>query len=103
MYCYGDGNTADLYGLNTGKIEVGVKLIFRYRQSSGSCGTDALKAIECGDPFGNSLVIVDGRIIAYRGKDSRPTARTCKLEGMPDFCYWNYRAPVLPSTAWKTL
>lgn len=80
------GNTADLYGLNTGKIEVGREADLQVIDNPpGSCGTDALKAIECGDPFGNSLVIVDGRIIAYRGKDSRPTARTCKLEGMPDF------------------
>jgi len=80
------GNAADLYGLNTGKIEVGREADLQVIDNPpGSCGTDALKAIECGDPFGNSLVIVDGRIIAYRGKDSRPTARTCKLEGMPDF------------------
>jgi hypothetical protein len=44
-------------------------------------GKDALAAIENGDPFGNSLVIVDGRIIAYRGRDSRPTARFCKING----------------------
>lgn len=51
----------------------------------GSCGTDALKAIECGDPFGNSMVIVDGRIIAFRGHDSRPTARYCYVNGQKDF------------------
>ena len=65
------GNAADLYGLNTGKIEVGREADLQVIDCPpGSCGTDALKAIECGDPFGNSMVIVDGRIIAFRGHDS---------------------------------
>lgn len=76
------GNTADLYKLNTGKIEVGRQADLQVIDCPpGSVGTDALKAIEQGDPFGNSMVIVDGRIIAYRGKDSRPTARYCKVNG----------------------
>ena len=74
--------TADLYKLNTGKIEVGREADLQVIDNPpGSVGTDALKAIENGDPFGNSMVIVDGRIIAYRGKDSRPTARYCKIDG----------------------
>ncbi len=80
------GNAADLYGLNTGKIEVGREADLQVIDNPpGSVGTDALKAIENGDPFGNSLVIVDGRIIAFRGKDSRPTARFCKINGEKAF------------------
>ena len=80
------GNSADLYRQNTGKIEVGREADIQVIDCPpGSCGTDALKAIECGDPFGNSLVIVDGRVVAYRGHDSRPTARTCKINGEPVF------------------
>lgn len=76
------GNTADLYKLNVGKIEIGRAADLQIIDNPpGSVGTDALKAIENGDPFGNSMVIVDGRIIAYRGKDSRPTARFCKVNG----------------------
>ncbi|MCE5188702.1 MAG: amidohydrolase family protein [Eubacteriales bacterium] len=76
------GNAADLYHLNTGKIEVGREADLQVIDCPpGSVGTDALKAIENGDPFGNSMVIVDGRIIAYRGHDSRPTARFCKVNG----------------------
>lgn len=76
------GNAADLYGLNTGKIEVGREADLQIIDNPpGSCGTDALKAIEHGDPFGNSMVIVDGRIVAFRGKDSRPTARFCRING----------------------
>ncbi len=80
------GNTADLYHLNTGKIEVGREADLQVIDNPpGSCGTDALKAIECGDPFGNSMVIVDGRIIAFRGHDSRPTARFCYVNGEKAF------------------
>jgi enamidase len=76
------GNAADLYSLNTGKIEVGREADIQVIDNPpGSMGGDALKAIENGDPFGNSLVIVDGRIIAFRGKDSRPTARYCEING----------------------
>lgn len=80
------GNAADLYKLNTGKIEVGREADIQVIDNPpGSVGTDALKAIEQGDPFGNSLVIVDGRIVAYRGKDSRPTARYCKIQNEKAF------------------
>ena len=80
------GNTADLYKLNVGKIEVGREADLQVIDNPpGSVGTDALKAIENGDPFGNSMVIVDGRIIAFRGKDSRPTARVCKVNGEKSF------------------
>ena len=76
------GNTADLYGLNTGKIEVGREAdIAVIDAPPGSVGIDALKAIEAGDPFGASLVVVDGEIAGFRGKDSRPTARYCLIQG----------------------
>ncbi len=76
------GNTADLYKLNVGKIEAGREADLQVIDNPpGSVGSDALKAIECGDPFGCSLVISDGRIIAYRGKDSRPTQRFCRVDG----------------------
>ena len=80
------GNAADLYGVNTGKIEIGREADLQVIDNPpGSCGTDALKAIECGDPFGNSMTIVDGRIVAYRGHDSRPTQRLCKINGEDSF------------------
>lgn len=80
------GNAADLYRLNTGKIQVGREADIQIiDHPPGSVGSDALSAIEHGDPIGNSMVIVDGRIIAYRGKDSRPTARYCKINGEKQF------------------
>ena len=80
------GNSADLYRQNTGKIEVGCEADLQVIDCPpGSCGKDALKAIEGGDPFGCDLVIVDGRVMAFRGRDSRPTARCCLLDGKPFF------------------
>jgi len=82
----GTGVAADLYGLNTGKIEIGREADLQVIDNPpGSVGTNALKSIENGDPFGNSMVIVDGRIVAYRGKDSRPTARYCRVDGEKAF------------------
>ena len=75
-----------LIHIYTGKIEVGREADLQVIDCPpGSCGADALKAIESGDPFGNSMVIVDGRIIAYRGHDSRPTARFCYVNGQKAF------------------
>ncbi len=80
------GNPADIYGLNTGKIEVGREADLQVLDKPpGGCGNDVLDSIEHGDPFGNSMVIVDGAIVAFRGKDSRPTARYCKVDGV-DAC-----------------
>ena len=78
----GTGNTADLYKLNTGKIEVGREAdICIIDNPPSSVGKDALEAIEGGDPFGASLTIVDGEIAGFRGKDSRPTSRYCLING----------------------
>jgi len=76
------GNTADLYGLKTGKIEIGREAdIIIIDNPPGSQGKNALEAIEYGDPFGCTLVMVDGEIVGLRGKDSRPTAGWVKING----------------------
>ncbi len=78
----GTGNTADLYHLNTGKIEVGREAdIIVIDNPPSSVGRDALEAIEGGDPFGASLTIVDGEIAGFRGHDSRPTEHYCLING----------------------
>jgi len=78
----GTGNTADLYHLNTGKIEVGREAdIIVIDNPPSSVGKDALEAIEGGDPFGASLTIVDGEIAGFRGHDSRPTEHYCLING----------------------
>ncbi|KUO49776.1 MAG: hypothetical protein APF76_00595 [Desulfitibacter sp. BRH_c19] len=79
------GNTADLYKLNKGKIEVGREAdIVIIDHPPGSVGKDALEAIQTGDPFGCSLVVVDGIISGFRGKDGRPVARYCSINGVEE-------------------
>lgn len=77
------GNTADLYGLNTGKIEEGREAdIIVIDRPPGSVGKDALEAIEAGDLFGTALIMVDGKVIGLRGRDARPTAGNVKINGI---------------------
>ena len=92
------GNTADLYKLNTGKIEVGREADLQVIDNPpGSVGTDALKAIENGDPFGNSMVIVDGRIIAFRGKGFPSHGAVLHGQRREGLRERDHRAPVLPT------
>ena len=78
------GNTLDLYGkwVNAGKIESGrdADLVI-IDTPPGSVGEDALKAIEAGDTFGVALVMVDGKIVGLRGRDTRPTQKHVKVNG----------------------
>jgi enamidase len=78
------GNTGELYGkwINVGKIELGKEAdMVIIDKPPGSVGKDALGAIEAGDTFGVSAVMVDGRLVALRGRDTRPTERAIKLNG----------------------
>ncbi|RLC64527.1 MAG: Enamidase [Chloroflexota bacterium] len=76
------GNTARIYGLNTGLIEVGREAdILAIDYPPGSVGTDALEAMENGDTVGVSMVMVDGNIVSVKGRDGRPTARNIIVNG----------------------
>lgn len=77
------GNTADTFGLNVGKIEVGREAdIIILDRPAGSQGRDALEAIEIGDIPGTTLIMVDGQIVALRGRDTRQTAGCVKINGV---------------------
>jgi len=66
------GNTAELFRLNRGKIEVGREAdILIIDCPPDSAGDDALKAIEIGDQPAISMVMVDGHIIAVFGRATR--------------------------------
>ncbi|MCL4459630.1 MAG: amidohydrolase family protein [Chloroflexi bacterium] len=77
------GNTADLYHLNRGKVEVGREAdLLAIDCPPGSVGKDALEAIQAGDTPGVAMVMVDGRIISIKGRDGRPTLRNIKVNGV---------------------
>ncbi|MFP3262238.1 MAG: amidohydrolase family protein [Nitrososphaeria archaeon] len=78
------GNTYNYYKkwINTGKIQEGFEAdCLLIDKPPGSVGTDALGAIENGDLIGTAMVMVDGKIAALRGRDSRPTTKYIKLNG----------------------
>jgi enamidase len=76
------GNTARIYGLNTGFIEVGREAdILAIDYPPGSVGANALEAMENGDTIGVSMVMVDGNIVSVKGRDGRPTARNIIVNG----------------------
>jgi len=78
------GNTYDLYKrwINTGKVQEGLEAdCLIIDRPPGSVGNDALGAIENGDMVGTAMVMVDGKIVALRGRDSRPTTKYIRLNG----------------------
>jgi len=78
----GTGNTADLFGLNTGKIEVGREAdILAIGVGQNCVGKDALEAMQADDTFGVSMVMVDGQICSVKGRDGRPTQYPIKIDG----------------------
>jgi enamidase len=78
------GNVHDLYSrwLKCGKIEVGLEAdVIVVDKPPGSVGSDALGAIEAGDTIGTAMIMVDGKIVALRGRDARPTTKYIRLNG----------------------
>lgn len=77
------GNTARAFGLNVGKIEVGREAdILVIDRPTGSQGRDALEAIETGDIPGTAMIMVDGRVVALRGRDTRQIPGYIKIDGV---------------------
>lgn len=78
----GTGNTADLFGLNTGKIEVGREAdILAIDSAQDAVGKDALEAMALDDTFGVSMVMVDGQVVSVKGRDGRPCKRFIYIDG----------------------
>lgn len=67
------GNTAKVYGLNTGIIAQGKEAdIIIADKPMGSVGTDALSAMEAGDLPGIALVMIDGEIKVNKSRNTPP-------------------------------
>ncbi|WP_434510939.1 amidohydrolase family protein [Desulfitobacterium sp. AusDCA] len=70
------GNTAKVYGLNTGLIEEGKDADLVIMDAPmGSIASDALGALEAGDLPGVAMVIVDGEIIVTKSRNTPPATR----------------------------
>ncbi len=74
--CIGTGNNADKFKLNRGKIEVGREADFVIMDAPmGSAGKDALEAFEVGDLPGIAFVIVDGKVVVKKSRNTPPATR----------------------------
>ena len=68
------GNTARVYGLNTGVIAPGKEADLVIMDTPmGSVGKTALEAIEAGDLPGVALVLVDGVVKVNKSRNTPPT------------------------------
>ena len=76
------GNTARAYRLNCGTVEPGREadlLVLDFPQSS--VGRTALEAIELGDNPAIAMIMVDGEIIATRGRNAPQATRGIRING----------------------
>jgi len=75
------GNVANVYELNTGKIEVGREADFVIMDAPyGSVAQDALEALSLGDIPGVSMVVIDGEITAGRSRNTPMAARMAGIK-----------------------
>ena len=78
------GNTADLFGFNRGKIEVGREAdIVITDKPPASEAEDFLDALAKGDICAPAMVMVDGKIVSIKGRDYQPTERSVLINGIP--------------------
>jgi enamidase len=74
------GNTAKVYGLPVGVIEAGREADFCIVDAPvGSVGKTALEALEAGDLFGISMVLIDGQVRIGRSRNTPPAVRAAKV------------------------
>ena len=79
------GNTARVFGLNTGVIAPGREAdIVCLDAPIGSVADTALGAIEAGDIPGVTYVIINGRVAVVKSRNTPPGNRTPRPAGQND-------------------
>lgn len=74
------GNTARVYKLNVGLIGEGREAdLVICDAPTGSIGTDAMGALAAGDLPGISMVLIDGRPVVGRSRNTPPAARAAEV------------------------
>lgn len=77
--CMATGNTAKVYGLNTGIIAVGREAdLVCMDAPMGSVAENAAEAFECGDIPGVSMVLIDGEVKVTKSRNTPPCKRPAK-------------------------
>lgn len=78
--CMATGNTAKVYGLNTGIIAVGREAdLVCMDAPMGSVADTAAEAFECGDIPGISIVLIDGEVKIAKSRNTPPCKRAAKV------------------------
>jgi len=78
--CCATGNTARVYGLNVGVVAEGREAdLVLCDAPVGSVGRDALEALAAGDLPGISMVLIDGRPVIGRSRNTPPAARAAEV------------------------
>jgi enamidase len=78
--CMATGNTANVYGLNTGVLAVGREAdIILMDAPMGSVAKNALKAFSAGDIPGISMVMIDGNVLVTKSKNTPPGKKSAKI------------------------
>ena len=78
--CMATGNTARVFGLNTGFVREGLAAnLVAMDGPMGSVGKDALSAIAAGDIPGVSMVMIDGEIKVKVSRNTPPAVRKAKV------------------------
>lgn len=76
------GTTADIYKLNTGKVEVGREAdLLVMGTPKDSIGKDAKEALEVGDTPAIGVMIVDGKIAALKARNTNQLTTVVKING----------------------
>jgi len=80
VVCMATGNTAAVYGLNTGEIAVGKEADLVIMDAPmGSVADNALDAFAAGDIPGVSIVIIDGAVKVNKSRNTPPPKRDAKM------------------------
>ncbi len=78
--CMATGNTAKVYGLNTGEIAPGKEAdIVMMDAPIGSVAEDALGAFAAGDIPGISIVMINGKILVNKSKNTPPAQKAAAI------------------------
>lgn len=78
--CMATGNTAKLYGLNRGVVAPGKEADLVFMDTPmGSPGKDLLGALIQGDTPGVSIIMVDGKVVAAKSRNTPPAVRQAKV------------------------
>ena len=80
VVCMATGNSAKVYGLNTGMVAVGKEADLVIMDAPmGSIAEDAMDAIAAGDIPGISIVMINGKVVVSVSRNTPPAKRQAQV------------------------